>query len=71
MSELINKMNDVTDVNGMLRSLSGVGPFRNCASRPRYRKYVEMNAPKNSASDDRNSQIASFGLLTPVLVSCP
>jgi hypothetical protein len=28
-----------------------------------------MNAPKNNASDDRNNQIASFGLLTPVLVA--
>ena len=35
VSELISSTNDVTDVNGMLSSLSGVGPLRNCASRPR------------------------------------
>src|SRR5947207_700683 len=36
VSELIKSTNDVTDVNGMLRSLSGVGPLRYCASRPRW-----------------------------------
>ena len=72
VNELISSTNDVTDVNGMFSRSCGVGPPRYCGSRPRYRKYVAMNAPKKSASDDRNSQIASFGLLTPVFVGgCP
>ena len=62
VSELINRMNDVTDVNGMLSSLSGVGPFRNCASRPRYRKYVAMNAPKNKLSDDEEHPDRELGV---------
>ena len=72
-SELITRMNDVTDVNGMLNILSGVHETHelcavNCASRPRYKKYVEMNAPKKSASDDKNNHIAIFGLLTTALL---
>ena len=65
---LISRMNDVTDVNGMLNTSAGVGPF--WPGRSRYSRNVEMNAPKNRQSDDRNSHMPSFGLMTPVWVSC-
>ena len=60
-NELINRMNDVAEVNGMLKSSFGVGPS---CGRPRYSRYAEMNAPKNRQSEARNSHIASFGLVS-------
>src|SRR4029079_7323866 len=67
VSELISRMNDVTDVNGMLYTSAGCGVF--AGERPRYSRYVEMNAPKKMHSDDRNTHIASWTLVVPVLVS--
>ena len=70
VSELISSMNDVTDVNGMLYTSLGWGVL--AGDRPRYSRYVEMNAPKKMHSDDRNTHIANLTLVAPVLVSaCP
>jgi hypothetical protein len=60
----------VTDVNGMLYTSFGCGVF--FGLRPRYSRYVEMNAPKKMHSDERNTHIANFVLVVPVYVSaCP
>src|SRR6476469_9382745 len=67
VSELISRMNDVTDVNGMLYTSLGWGVL--AGERPRYSRYVEMKAPKKLHSDDRNTHIASLTLVVPVLVS--
>src|SRR5436190_1175429 len=45
----------------------GVGPV--WPARPRYRRYVAMNAPKKRQSDERNSHIPSLALATPVWVA--
>ena len=60
-------MNDVADVNGMLKSSFGVGPSW---GRPRYSRYAEMNAPKNRQSDARNSHIANLALVS-ARAECP
>ncbi len=67
-SELISRMNDVADVNGMSKSSFGVGPVW---GRPRYRRYAEMNAPKKRQSEARNSHIASLPLVSMAELPCP
>jgi hypothetical protein len=57
VSELMSRMNDVADVNGMSNKSFGPGPA--WSGRPRYSRYAEMNAPKNRQSDDRKSHIAT------------
>ena len=60
------------DVNGMSNSPSGADRWCSLAyrdSRPRKIRYVEMNEPKNSASDDEEHPDSELGVQSPVLVA--
>src|SRR5262245_58641048 len=64
-SELMSSTNVLTDVNGMFRISCENGPTT--LSRL-YTMYVEINDPKNSVSEPRNTQKPTLNVLRPVAV---
>src|SRR5262245_14045344 len=64
-SELMSSTNVLTDVNGMFRISRENGPTTlSCL----YTMYVEINDPKNSVSEPRNTQKPTLNVLRPVAV---